>query len=187
MQGGGGGGGLRNQIYRGRVAGRNRSALQIKRPSALLGDIGHCSNVWLWAPESVHSPLRRSYIFEVRGPADPNVATFPFIFNRSTSSSTCQELRSFVAQSVAQSIYLQLSCRILVMCDRVGFEMQATLFGKARPKESFFQNIRTGDSPYFAVVEALWQVEKSRSRSEFLLLYSEECANRVLAENGCVQ
>ena len=52
-----------------------------------------------------------------------------------------------MAQSVAQSIYLQLSGRILVMCvtesDRVGFEMQATLFGKAGPKESFFQNIRT--------------------------------------------
>ena len=46
--------------------------------------------------------------------------------------------------------------------------MQATLFGKARPKESLFPNIRTGDSPYFAVVEALWHVEKSRSTSEFL-------------------
>ena len=53
--------------------------------------------------------------------------------------------------------------------------MQATLFGKARPKESFFPNIRIGDSPYFAVVEALWQVEKSRKQVGVL----EVCAGRV--------
>ena len=31
-----------------------------------------------------------------------------------------------------------------------------------------FQNIRSGDSPYYAVGDALWQSERTRSRSYFL-------------------
>ena len=35
-------------------------------------------------------------------------------------------------------------------------------------EESFFQNIRLGDSPSYAVGDALWQLERTPSRSDFL-------------------
>ena len=35
-------------------------------------------------------------------------------------------------------------------------------------EESFFQNIRSGDSPSYAVGDALWQLERTPSRSDFL-------------------
>ena len=51
--------------------------------------------------------------------------------------------------------------------DRVGLEVQATWFGEHR-KSPFFQNIRFGDSPSYAVGDALWQLERTPSRSDFL-------------------
>ena len=35
-------------------------------------------------------------------------------------------------------------------------------------KAKSMQNIRSSDSPYYAVGEALWQLERTRSRSDFL-------------------
>ena len=54
--------------------------------------------------------------------------------------------------------------------DRVGVEMQAKWFGKLRkPKSPFFlQNILSGDSPSYAVGDALLQLERNPSRSDFL-------------------
>ena len=47
--------------------------------------------------------------------------------------------------------------------DRVGLEMvwETT-------EESFFQNIRSGDKPSYAVGDALWQLERTPSKSDFL-------------------
>ena len=37
-------------------------------------------------------------------------------------------------------------------------------------RRAYFQNIRSGDSPYYAVGDALWRLERTRSRSDFLKL-----------------
>ena len=56
--------------------------------------------------------------------------------------------------------------------DRVGLEMQATCFGKTSPKSAFFffktSDPGSSDSLYYAVGDALWQLEITRSRSYFL-------------------
>ena len=44
---------------------------------------------------------------------------------------------------------------------------QSTLFGKAVSKEPFFKNAGSS-SPYFRVVNALWQLEGGENRREFL-------------------
>ena len=51
--------------------------------------------------------------------------------------------------------------------DRVGLVVQATWFGELR-KSPFFQNIRLGDSLSYVVGDALWQLERTPSRSDFL-------------------
>ena len=70
------------------------------------------------------------------------------------------------------SVYFSPALQPHFMCvelksDRVGLEVQATWFGEHR-KSPFFQNIRFGDSPSYAVGDALWQLERTPSRSDFL-------------------
>ena len=58
--------------------------------------------------------------------------------------------------------------------DRVGLEMvwETT-------EESFFQNIRSGDSPSYAVGDALRQLERTPSRSDFLIFAQVEWSQRT--------
>ena len=46
--------------------------------------------------------------------------------------------------------------------------MQATLFGKVKQKEPFFQNVASDDSAYYVTVEALQQLSTRSDRKLFL-------------------
>ena len=66
------------------------------------------------------------------------------------------------------SLFLYSSPAAFHVCrtksDRVGLEVQATWFGELR-KNPFFKTSDLGDSPSYAMGDALWQLERTSSRS----------------------